>query len=124
MASILLIDDVPAVLISMRIVLQGGGYQVTAISGGNEGLALLRDRQFDLVITDIWMPGSSGTTVISEGRKLQPRTRFIAITGGDPNGPAKAVPHPDGDFGADRVLLKPFEKRDLLAAVAELLKES
>jgi CheY-like chemotaxis protein len=122
MASILLIDDVPAVLISMRIVLQGGGHQVTTISGGNQGLALLRDRQFDLVITDIWMPGSSGTAVIREGRRLQPGTRFIAITGGDPNGPAKASPHPDGDFGADRVLLKPFEKGELLAAVAQLLE--
>jgi len=122
MASILLIDDVSAVLISMRIVLQGAGHQVTAVKGGAEGLTLLRDRQFDLAITDIWMPGSSGTTVIGEGRKLRPGTRFIAITGGDPNGPAKGVPDPDGDFGADRLLLKPFEKSELLAAVAEALE--
>jgi CheY-like chemotaxis protein len=121
MASILLIDDVPAVLLSLRIVLQGGGYQVTAAGDGERGLALLHSQQFDVVITDIWMPGSSGTAVISEGRRLSPRTRFIAMTGGDPNGPADAAHLPDSDFGADCVLLKPFEKSDLLAAVAGLL---
>jgi CheY-like chemotaxis protein len=123
MASILLIDDVPAVLISVRIVLQGSGYQVTAVSNGEAGLDLLRRQQFDVVITDIWMPGSSGTKVISEGRKLAPRTRFIAISGGDPNVPTDAARLVDSDFGADGVLLKPFEKSDLLAAVDGMLKD-
>jgi CheY-like chemotaxis protein len=122
MASILLIDDVPAVLISLRIVLQGSGHQVTAVGDGDRGLDLLRTQGFDVVITDIWMPGSSGTTVISEGRRLSPRARFIAITGGDPNGPANSARLPDSDFGADCVLLKPFEKSELLAAVAGLLE--
>ncbi len=123
MASILLIDDVPAVLISLRIVLQGSGHKVTTVRDGDSGLDLLRTQKFDMVITDIWMPGSSGTTVISEGRRLAPRTRFMAITGGDPNGPSDAVRLADSDFGADRVLLKPFEKSDLLAAVDGLLKD-
>jgi CheY-like chemotaxis protein len=121
MAAILLIDDVPAVLISVRIVLQGCGHQVTAVGDGDAGLALLRTQTFDLVITDIWMPGSSGTTVISEGRGLAPRTRFLAITGGDPNGPIDAERCAARNYGADGVLLKPFEKSDLLKAVAGLL---
>jgi len=123
MASILLIDDVPAVLISLRIVLQGSGYQVVAVGTGEGGLDLLRTQKFDVVITDIWMPGLSGTTVISEGRKLAPRTRFIAISGGDPNGPTDAARLTDSDFGADYVLLKPFEKSDLLAVVDGMLKD-
>jgi two-component system chemotaxis response regulator CheY len=121
MASILVIDDVPAVLLSLRIVLQGCGHQVTGAENGTRGLALLQSTPFDLVITDIWMPGASGTEVIREGRNLSPRTRFLAITGGDPN-----VSDPqDGlvrqDFGADRVLLKPFEKGELLSAVSQVL---
>jgi two-component system chemotaxis response regulator CheY len=123
MASILLIDDVPAVLISLRIVLQGSGHHVTTVRDGDAGLNLLHTQKFDMVITDIWMPGSSGTTVISEGRRLAPQTRFMAISGGDPNGPNDAAGLADSNFGADCVLLKPFEKSDLLAAVNGLLRD-
>ncbi|CAH2602054.1 Response regulator [Rhodovastum atsumiense] len=121
MASILVVEDVPSVLISLRIVLEGGGHQVTAVANGERGLALLRGGPgFDLVITDIWMPGTSGTTVIREGRAAAPRTRFLAITGGDPNKPADLARLEQADFGADAVLLKPFEKQDLLEMVARL----
>jgi CheY-like chemotaxis protein len=122
MASLLVIEDIPAVLISLRIVLQGGGHQVTTVSNGDQALALLREgASFDMVITDIWMPGTSGTTVIREGRALSPRSLFLAITGGDPNGPAGTARPGDTDFGADGVLFKPFEKQELLATVAGLL---
>ncbi|MGA2128392.1 MAG: response regulator [Xanthobacteraceae bacterium] len=124
MASILVIEDVPAVLLSLRIVLQGKGHQVTGAANGTRGLDLLASAAFDLVITDIWMPGSSGTEVIAKGRERSPRTRFLAITGGDPNvsGPQDALRRQD--FGADAVLLKPFEKEELLSAVSLLVPGS
>jgi len=109
------------VLISLRIVLEGGGHQVTAVGSGERALALLRDgMHFDVVVTDIWMPGMSGMTVIREGRNLAPRTRFLAITGGDPNGPVGSTRLEDVDFGADGVLFKPFEKQNLLQMVEQL----
>ena len=121
MASILVIEDVPAVLISLRIVLEGGGHQVTAVGSGERALALLRDgMNFDVVVTDIWMPGISGTTVIHEGRAIAPRTRFLAITGGDPNGAVGSARLKEADFGADGVLFKPFEKQNLLQMVRQL----
>jgi CheY-like chemotaxis protein len=122
MAAILVIDDVPAVLLSLRIVLAGSDHRVVGAENGTRGLALLESEAFDLVITDVWMPGASGTEVIHEGRKRSPKTRFLAITGGNPNvsGPRDA---PRGqDFGADEVLLKPFEKEELLSAVRRLLQ--
>jgi two-component system chemotaxis response regulator CheY len=121
MAAILVIEDVPAVLMSLRIVLEGHGHRVTSAQNGEQGLKLLRDTLFDLVITDIWMPVASGTEVIREGRARSPRTRFLAITGGDPNsGPRDALRQQD--FGADQVLLKPFEKQELLNAVSSILQ--
>jgi CheY-like chemotaxis protein len=60
MATILVIEDVPAVLLSLRIVLQGAGHQVTGAANGTLGLSRLKNGTFDLVITDIWLPGSSG----------------------------------------------------------------
>jgi CheY-like chemotaxis protein len=122
MASILVIDDVPAVLLSVKIVLEGAGHQVTGAENGSLGLDLLGSGNFDVVITDIWMPGSTGAEVIRAARARSSRARFLVITGGDPNLRAtqKHAPSPQ-NYGGDAVLLKPFEKVELLSAVARLL---
>jgi two-component system, chemotaxis family, chemotaxis protein CheY len=122
MASILVIEDVAAVLFSLRIVLEGGGHKVTSAQNGEQGLKLLTDAPFDLVITDIWMPGSSGIEVMREGRRRSPKTRFLAITGGDPNSRGSRDELRQQNFGADQILLKPFEKVELLNAVSRLLE--
>jgi len=122
MASILVIEDVPAVLLSIKIVLEGHGHKVTSAQTGEQGLTLLRATPFDLVITDIWMPGSNGVDVIREGRARSPRTRFMAITGGDPNSRGSRDGLHQQDFGADHILLKPFEKDELLKTVSRVLE--
>jgi DNA-binding response OmpR family regulator len=68
------------------------------------------------------MPVSNGTDVIREGRARSPRTRFLAITGGDPNSRGSRDTLRQQDFGADQVLLKPFEKQELLNAVSSILQ--
>jgi CheY-like chemotaxis protein len=122
MVAILVIEDVPAVLLSIKIVLEGAGHRVTSAQNGEQGLKLLGDTPFDLVITDIWMPVSNGAEVIREGRARSPRTRFMAITGGDPNSRGSRDALHQQDFGADEVLLKPFEKDELLQAVSRVLE--
>jgi CheY-like chemotaxis protein len=122
MASILAIDDVPTVLASIGIVLRGSGHTVTGARNGVRGPELLKPTTFDLVITDIWMPGSSGTDLIREGRKRSSKTRFLAITGGDPNVTAEPGSLRQQNFGVDAVLLKPFEKAELLSAVSMVLE--
>jgi CheY-like chemotaxis protein len=121
MASILVIEDVPAVMISLRIILGGQGHDVTCTGVAKAGLEYLTKQRFDLVISDIWMPGINGAEIIRQGRNLAPGTPFLAITGGTPNsGEGRAAGHED-KFGADAVLFKPFEKTELLLAVAALL---
>ncbi len=122
MASILIIEDVPAVLLSLRIVLEGRGWQISSATNGTSGLELLAKSSFDLVITDMWMPGASGAEVIREGRKTRPQTKFLAITGGDPNSDSGKPALAQQDFGADALLFKPFEKAELLGAVTGLLQ--
>jgi CheY-like chemotaxis protein len=121
MVSILVVEDVPAVLMSLRIVLQGNGHRVTGATNGTEGLELLKGMRFDLAITDIWMPGLSGIDLIEQGRRCSPSTRFLAITGGDPSGRGSPQTPHQKNFGADALLLKPFEKQELLHAVSALL---
>ena len=124
MSSILIIEDVPAVLLSMRIILQGRGHKVIAVSNGADGLAALRAEAVDLVITDIWMPGMTGAEVIRQGRAIAPGTRFLAITGGDPNGADPKSTMRDMRVEADDVLLKPFEKPAMLAVIDRLLSKT
>lgn len=120
MAKVLVVEDITAVLFSLRMVLESGGHEVTAAVDGTRGLALLRDGGFDVVVTDIWMPGADGATVIAEGRRLAPGARFLAITGGSPNGTVTPERLQGENFGADRVLFKPFERDEILAAVSAL----
>jgi CheY-like chemotaxis protein len=121
MANILVIEDVPPVLLSLRIILTGGGHAVTCATDGLIGLNLLTESAFDLVISDIWMPALSGIDVISRGRAQSPGTKFLAITGGNPNSGASPGAKDVEKFGAHAVLFKPFEKHELLNIVSALL---
>ncbi len=121
MASILVVDDIPAIVMSLTVVLESIGHRVTGASDGVRALELLNARPFDLVITDIWMPGTKGAEVIREGRRRAPGTRFLAVTGGDPNRQALWDQSSQPDFGADAVLLKPFTTEELLRALMKLL---
>jgi CheY-like chemotaxis protein len=67
-ARILLIDDDAAERSHVTARLEEGGYAVTAASSGSEGLALLRDGQFDAVVLDLVMPGMSGLEVLRAAR--------------------------------------------------------
>jgi DNA-binding response OmpR family regulator len=124
MAKILVIEDMPPVLMSLQMNLAGSGHDVICATDGITGLRLIIETRFDLVVTDIWMPGLNGMDVISRGRARWPSTRFLAITGGDPDGGAAAEITGVRDFGADGVLFKPFVRAVLLASVAALLPES
>ena len=68
MAKILVIEDMPSVLMSLQMNLAGSGHDVTCATDGITGLRLIIETVFDLVVTDIWMPGLNGIDVISRGR--------------------------------------------------------
>lgn len=122
MASILIVEDIPAVRLAIKIVLQGEGHRITCAENDSLGIDVLKTQAFDLVVTDIWMPGAKGTDVIRDGRALAPGTRFLAITGGDPSTNGLQDASRSRDFGADQVLLKPFKKAELLDAVSRTLE--
>lgn len=122
MARILVIEDVPSVMFSLRMVLEGQGHTVVTASDGTEGLGRLNREEFDVVVTDIWMPGKDGAAVIREGRAAAPKTRFLAITGGSPNGTTGTGHLPQENFGADHILFKPFERQELIGAIQALTR--
>ena len=79
--TILLIEDELQLRENLQILLQSAGYQVTTAANGVEGIQQLREQAFDLVITDLVMPGMDGFKVMDYLRVHSPETVVVAITG-------------------------------------------
>ncbi len=78
---ILLIDDDAAALSNMRHVFEREGYRCTACRSGEAGLAAMQATSFDLVLTDLRMPGIGGMEVLAYIRATTPEVPVIMITG-------------------------------------------
>ena len=66
---------------ALEVPLRLSGYEVTAVSDGHEAIELARSNNFDVVLTDIFMPRVGGLEVVCEMRHLSPETKVIAMTG-------------------------------------------
>lgn len=123
MTEILLIDDMAGVRRAVVAMLKRAGHTVTATESGSEGLAMLKTRRFDLVVTDMLMPGTDGADVLSYLETLPNRPRVIAISGGGAGLSAEGALRL-ARIKADAFLEKPFDSDELLAAVDKLLVKS
>src|SRR5262244_820916 len=79
--TILLIEDELQLRANLQLLLQSAGYEVTTAANGAEGLQQLREHAFDLVITDLVMPGVDGFQVMDDLRDHSPDTVVVAMTG-------------------------------------------
>jgi two-component system response regulator HydG len=79
--SILVIDDDLSVTDSMRLLLADAGFEVQTAHRLAHAVAILSDRQFDLVITDLCLPDGTGIDVITHVKTEAPETEVILMTG-------------------------------------------
>ncbi|MFW5681233.1 MAG: response regulator, partial [Pseudomonadota bacterium] len=93
--------------------LEAAGHEVSSADDGDTALQRLRHETFDLVITDIIMPGKEGIELILELRRLQPDLPIIAMSGGHISG-GHDVLDAAQRLGAIHTLAKPFGPRDLV----------
>jgi CheY-like chemotaxis protein len=130
MQSILIVDDEEDIRDALQMVLERAGYEVRVACDGNEAIELQREAPAQLVITDIIMPEKDGVNTIKDLRREFPAVRIIAISGGGGVDPMAYKPGAitttaylaaAKEVGADRVFTKPFDREDLIQAVAELL---
>jgi CheY-like chemotaxis protein len=119
LARVLLVEDVSIVRMILRGFLESGGHGVTECDGGEEAARLIGDNLFDAVVTDIFMKDGDGLKFISGQRSKGVTIPIIAMTGGDPRWPQSK----SGDLalraGANRVLMKPVTKSNILGAIAD-----
>ncbi|MFZ5447509.1 MAG: sigma-54-dependent transcriptional regulator [Thermodesulfobacteriota bacterium] len=80
-ASILVVDDDPALLQSLKEILEAEGYEVTTAIDGEQGLLRLREQAFDLVLSDLAMPGLDGMELLKHVKRELPECPCIIITG-------------------------------------------
>jgi DNA-binding NtrC family response regulator len=116
MAEVLVIDDDPAVRLTLGGALREGGHAVTLASDGTEALTILAQRAFDVVITDMHMPGSDGLTVFRTVKRDSPDTDVILITAHGAVADAVTALKE----GAQDYLTKPFEMDELLVRIKHI----
>lgn len=121
MKRILLVDDNEAFRRPLGQVLQQAGYEIESAGDGEAALRAFNERPFDLVITDLIMPGKEGLETIMELGRRRPRPLIIAMSGGAQSHVQDYLPVARR-FGAAATLSKPFTAPRLLALVASLLQ--
>jgi len=78
---LLIAEDDKALAALLEEYLSEGDYQVTVCHRGDDALSLLKRDSYDLILTDIVMPGADGLTVLAEVKQLNNKTLVILMTG-------------------------------------------
>ncbi len=111
--AVLIIDDEAEIRESLQTLLELEGYEVEAATNGEEGLAYIEERPFDLVLLDLALPDRNGMDVLRDIRVHDPHLSVIMITAyGTVDNAVKSM-----QFGATNFIQKPWENEKLLADV-------
>jgi CheY-like chemotaxis protein len=115
MANILVVDDETSLLQLVTMILGQAGHTVLSASSGVEALMVFASypHKFDLILSDVLMPGMTGIELVRRIRALDPSVKVLLMSGFVPEG--VEVP---GDL---RLFKKPFAPADLLATVKQEL---
>ncbi|MDT8368604.1 MAG: bifunctional response regulator/alkaline phosphatase family protein [Longimicrobiales bacterium] len=117
---ILWVDDEVALLRPHILFLQARGYHVDAIANGDDGLELLREHPYDLVLLDEQMPGRRGLDVLEILRRDDPHARVVMVTKSEEDVTMReAIGRHVDDY-----LVKPTSPRQVLSVVTRILEGS
>ncbi len=114
---VLVADDVPAVRYTLVLEMGDEGWQVDEAATVAELRARLAAGRYDVLVTDIWMPDGDGISVIKSIRRSHPDLRVFAISGGGPGMSLASAASLAQVWGAEQLLVKPFDVSALIAAI-------
>lgn len=116
---LLCVDDEPNILSALRRALRGDGYEITLATGGEEALSIMAAQSFDLVISDMRMPGMDGANFLERVKREWPNTVRLLLTGyADISSTVDAINK--GEIY--RYISKPWEDNDLRLIVKHALE--
>lgn len=114
---ILLVDDEEIIRDALGGLLMEEGYQVVEARDGTEAIERLSAEEFDIVITDIKMPGKSGIDVLTAAKMIDPEIEVIMITGFTTEEPDYAL-----SLGAKDFIYKSYNVEEFLAKIKEAIE--
>jgi putative AdoMet-dependent methyltransferase len=117
---ILLVDDEPDILDVCQRVLKSDGYEVEPVQSGDAALEQVKRQAFDLLVTDIKMPGMDGLELVQAVKQVAPYLPCVIMTGfSTMDTTIQAL-----KLGVDEYLLKPFAPEELKVAVVKALEKT
>ncbi len=116
---VLIVDDDPALRKILSVMLTQSAFLCCTAASGEEALSLLARQPFDVVISDLRMPGISGMDLLIEARERYPHLAFLMVTGEDET----RVGVRAMQLGADDYLLKPFDADVVLGSLQRALQK-
>ena len=117
---ILVVDDEPDLLRGLRYNFEFEGYLVDSAADGIEGLEMIQNNKYDLIILDVMMPRMNGLEVCKKARQSGYKSPIILLTAkGEEMDKVVGL-----ELGADDYITKPFSLRELLARVKAILRRS
>ncbi|MDP6931705.1 MAG: response regulator, partial [Myxococcota bacterium] len=116
---VLIVDDAREVRSSLRVNLVKAGLDVHLAESAEEALAMLHDKNVDIVLTDVKMPGMSGMDLLHAVRERWPDIAVVVMTGhGSVEDAVTAM-----KVGATDYIIKPVSKDELLVILERALRE-
>jgi DNA-binding NtrC family response regulator len=116
--TIMVIDDEPLMRMTIQDALVAEGYKVVTAETGENGLTFFREKQTDMVITDLKLPDMDGIQILREVKTFSPETQVILITAyGSIDSAVTAMKE-----GASDYLTKPFSIDELLLIIRRILR--
>ena len=117
---ILLIEDEPSLIFTLRDTLENEGYIVIVCEDGEEAVGLAQENKPDIIILDIMLPGKNGYEICKELRALKFTIPIIILTAKN-----QELDKVRGlDIGADDYITKPFGVKELLARIQARLRRT
>lgn len=120
MSRILVVDDDRSTRQLIRLQLRAAGHSVETAADGKSALERVGRRKFDLVLLDVWMPGMDGLELLARLRDAPSRPRVVVMTADDTSETLLRAVRGQ----AYRYVTKPFEPKELLDLVADVLAAS
>ena len=119
MPSILVVEDHGALRDALGIALGAKGYKVVTAKTGDAGVQALETQSFDIVVTDLKLPGKTGLEVLEAARRTQPRSPAILMTAhGNKDAVVQAL-----RLGAHDFIEKPFDIDEMEARIDRALEQ-
>jgi two-component system response regulator CpxR len=115
----LMIDDDKDLITLLDEYFQSEGLKCTGVTSGDEGLKLLMNDAYDIILLDVMLPGRDGFEILKEIRNVSPIPVIMLTAKGDPIDRVLGL-----EFGADDYICKPFIMQELSARIRAVLRRA